>query len=70
MLDQYLNDKLIDLSVSNQVLHASTALIAKKRITDVDTGETQFINIALAAAARGGSMIIIVKTLTGKTVEL
>ena len=39
VLEHEFNTKLTDLSVSNQVLHATTALIAKKKITDVHTGE-------------------------------
>ena len=37
LLDEF-NQRLISLSIDNQVLHAMTALIAKKKIVDVNTG--------------------------------
>ena len=65
------NQSLVDLSISNQVLHGLTALIAKKKITDVNTGEVQFVKIPLVSpAVPKGTMLIYVSTLTGKQINL
>ena len=61
------NQRLISLSIDNQVLHNTTALIAKKKIADVNTGEVQFVKIPLVeTAVPTGTMLIYVSTLTGK----
>ena len=50
LTDEY-NQRLIRLSIDNQVLHNTTALIAKKKIADVNTGEVQFVKIPLVKPA-------------------
>ena len=61
--------QLCSLSVANQVLHQSTALIAHKRIVKENTGEMQLVKIAMNSVA-AGSMELYVKTLTGKKITL
>lgn len=60
---------MCNLSVSNQVLHQTTALIALKRIVEQNTGEMQLVKISMNKAATG-EIEFFVKTLTGKTINL
>ena len=55
-LENEYNQRLISLSIDNQVLHGMTALIAKKKIIDINTGTVQFVKIPLLKPAikRGG----------------
>ena len=69
-LETKFNEQLTNVSIRNQVLHANTALIAKKKIADVSTGEVQFIKIPLTSAlTRMGNILVIVGTLTGQEID-
>ena len=50
-----LAEKLVAMSISNQVLNQATALIAHKRVMqDANVGESQFVKISLNKRAGTG----------------
>ena len=64
---------MVEFSIENQVLHRLTALIAHEKLVKASGQTPDFVKIALNAASNrptGGAMDIVVKTLTGKEVEL
>ena len=66
-------EEVIKVSIENQVLDATTALLAFEKIMKNDQSETEFVKIPLNTALNSscfGSYQIYVKTLTGKTITL
>ena len=64
-----LAEKLVTMSIQNQVLNQATALIAHKRVMrDANVGEAQLVKISLNKRAGMGPVQLFVRTLTGKTI--
>ena len=70
-LNDQFNQQIIKFSIENQVLHKLTALIAHEKLVDHGGKEVEFVKIPLNAANNMGSGFgIIVKTMTGKRIDI
>ena len=68
-LDERIKPQMVYLSVSNQVLHQTTALFAHMKVMQPSVEEPIFVKVPLPLAARSNAQIF-VKTLTGKVITL